>query len=91
MLIFDNMGFAKDIFMTEGASKEWNKILTGLKNLIKERNEKFGLEGLTGREERNTGLKNMKKVKKTSKPSEGIWFWVWLKPRWELDSGPKIV
>jgi len=29
-------------------------------------------------------LKNMKKAKNLSKPSEGIWFWVWLKPRWEL-------
>jgi hypothetical protein len=29
-------------------------------------------------------LKNMKKAKKTPKPSGGIWFWVWLKPRWEL-------
>lgn len=35
--------------MVEGTSKEWNEILTGLKNLIKERNEKFGLEDLLER------------------------------------------
>jgi hypothetical protein len=31
-------------------------------------------------------LKNVKKAKNLSKPSEGVWYWVWLKPRWELVS-----
>jgi hypothetical protein len=62
--------------MKGGTSKEWDAILTGLKDLIKERNEKFGLE-------------NFEKMKKDSlredyRPSEGIWYWVWLKPKWKL-------
>jgi hypothetical protein len=33
--------------MTEGTSKEWNEIISGLKKLVTERNKKFGIEDLT--------------------------------------------
>jgi hypothetical protein len=35
--------------MKDGTSKEWNEIISGLKDLIKSRNEKFGLDALTER------------------------------------------